>query len=771
MNAYIVRQMLPTVSAGCILVATAGVALAQTANSDIIVTAQKREQNLNDVGISITAASAEMLQQRGVVNVDQLARISPGFTVGTTYTGTQVFSLRGVNFNTAQISASPTVSTYVDEASLPYAVMTGAMMLDVERVEVLKGPQGTLFGQNATAGSVNVIAAKPTAELTAGFRSEVNNFGQVFAEGYVSGPLSDTLRARLAASTTQFGAWQRGYYLTSPDIKNGDQNKGAVRLLLDWRPTDALKIAVNLNANYDKSDVQMYQISSKAPLLPDNVVPGFNAYPLPNDARDADWNTNMKWGRDTRMYQGVVRMDYEFSDAATLTSLTNYADYKQNNAQDGDALAYDGLYYRPHGRIKAFSQEVRLSGVMMNKRLNYILGATYQKDKLLDANDLFLVGYSALPTGTFFQTPTHLTNRSFGVFGNIDFEVVNGLTVTGGLRYTKTRQTSEGCSTGNALGTLIGNLVAAGLRDAFGVPPAAPYQVGECITTNNFPTANGGTPTFAGGAIFLKQTEDNVSWRIGLNYKPTDDTLLYGLVSRGYKSGVFPVSPADLIASSKAPVKQEELTSYEIGAKLSLFDHKAQLNVAGFYYDYRNKQFLTYEPYPVTGGNQILKNIPKSKLKGIEGELSIFPVEGLSLRGAVTYIDSKVGDFPTFSGSYQFTNVGGSKFNFAPTWSGTVDTEYQFSVGADLNAYVGGGLLFNSKTYNDLGEDEVTAIPAYTIFDARVGLRSDNGWTFGLFVRNLTDKYYHTASFRSADIFAKIAGMPRTFGANASFRF
>lgn len=277
--------------AACRSLPLASAAFAQDDSGEIIVTAQKRAQSLNDVALSITAASAEQLQSKGVTSVDQLSRISPGFSVGTTFTGNQVFSLRGVNFNTAQISASPTVSTYVDEASLPYAVMTGAMMLDVERVEVLKGPQGTLFGQNATAGSVNVIAAKPTGDLQAGFRTEVNNFGKVFAEGFVSGPLTDTLRARIAASITQFGDWQRGYYLT--DAKNGDQNKGAVRLLLNWTPTEALTVSVNVNANYDKSDVQQYQIGSKAVVAPGQQFPGFDAYPLPNDARDADFSTNV----------------------------------------------------------------------------------------------------------------------------------------------------------------------------------------------------------------------------------------------------------------------------------------------------------------------------------------------------------------------------------------------------------------------------------------------------------------------------------------------
>jgi len=209
---------------------------------EIIVTAQKREEKLSDVPVSVVAATAETLQASGVVDATDLGAIVPGFTASTSVFGPPVFSLRGVNFNAFQASAPPTVSSYIDEASIPYPIMGQAMFLDVERVEVLKGPQGTLFGQNATGGSINVIAAKPTSSLEAGFRVDVNTWGETNAEAYVSGPLSDTLRARVAAQTTQFGGWQRGYFLN--DEKNGDQNKVAGRLLLDWTPTDRLSVVI-----------------------------------------------------------------------------------------------------------------------------------------------------------------------------------------------------------------------------------------------------------------------------------------------------------------------------------------------------------------------------------------------------------------------------------------------------------------------------------------------------------------------------------------------
>lgn len=765
------KRSLRVPSAMCAIMLGPTLALAQGRPEidEIIVTAQKREQNLNDVGITITAATAETLQAKGVTNIDQLAQVAPGFSVGQNYTGQQIFSLRGINFNTAQISASPTVSTYVDEAILPYSIMTGALLLDVERVEVLKGPQGTLFGQNATGGSINVIAAKPTEAFAGGVRTELNEFGQVFGESFVSGSLTDTLRARVAASTTQGGEWQRGYFLSDGD--KGNEDKTAVRLLLDWTPTEKLTVGVNLNAYWDKGDMQFYQIGTIAPLIPAAAFPGTATYELPNDARDAEYTPGRNWGKDDRMYQGVLRLDYEISDRLSVTSLTNYSDFDEQRFVDGDGLAYDVLWYNPNGWIKSFSQELRLNGNGYDGKLNYIVGGNYQKDKILDANDLYLPGYSGTPYGTDFKTPSRLTNEYAGIFANVDFEVVDGVTLTVGARYTDAKETAKGCSTGNFLGTAVGNAVTGALRGINGLPPIPAINEGECLTFIDVSPAPGVAPTFLPGSVDLEQKEDNVSWRTGLNYKPNDNTLFYGLISRGYKSGVFPVSPADLVASSKLPVEQEELTAYELGTKLELVGRTLFVNLAAFYYDYKDKQFLTYEPYPVTGYNQVLANIPKSKAKGFETEVTAYPLSGLSLHAGVTYVKTEVGNFDTYNAQVQPINVKGNRFSYAPEWSGTADADYRFPIADALRLYVGASMIFSSKAFSDLGEDPITEIPSYETYDARLGVESDRGWTAGLFVRNLTDEDYWTSAFRTADIFARIAGRPRTFGATASYRF
>jgi len=760
----------------------AGAAMAQDASpqqndngiAEIIVTAQKRAQKLNDVGITIVAATNEQLQSAGVTEVSQLTKVAPGFSVGNTYAGYQVFSLRGINFNATQFSAPPAVSTYVDEAILPYSAMTGGLLLDVDHVEVLKGPQGTLFGQNATGGSINIVAAKPTGTPKAGFDLEVNHFGQVIGSGFVSGPLSDTLRARLAASTTQFGAWQKGYYLNNR--KNGDQNKGAARLLLDWTPTDRLTVSVNLNANYDHGEQQQAQFGRFSPQQP-TYLPGLATYPVPTDNRDADISDGIDTHARNRLYQGVLRMDYEIADTLTLTSLTNYLDFDSNVGRDGDGTALGVINYRTRGKDKTFAQEVRLSGDAFESNLKYILGVNYQKDKIVDGLDNIFPGYSAIPPGTFFTVDNDIRARSLGFFGNLEYQFTPELSITGGARYTETKQSIDGCFTGNAQAAGLLGFISDLFRSGAGLPSGAgAFVPGGCLSINDAfpnvanPNGPGLIPDYLPVAADYTQKEHNVSWRGGVNYKATPDTLIYGLVSRGYKAGLFPNMIA-LFAAQINPVKQEQLTSYEIGAKLGLFDRAVQLNVSAFYYDYRDKQFFTYRPQPVVGSNAFLLNVPKSKVKGFDIDLTVAPVPGLTLRGAVTYVDTKVGSFQTFDFLGNALDATGTEFNYSSPWSGSFDGQYSFAIGESRSLYLGGGGSFASRTFSNLGETEASRIPGYVIFDARVGVESDNGWRVGLFARNLTNKYYFTAVFPSGDTDGRFSGMPRTFGATASFRW
>src|SRR4029453_14123084 len=235
---------------------------------EIVVTAQKREQSINDVGMSITAVSGESLQARGIDSAADLVQVVPGFSYSQTQFDMPVYTLRGVGYYESSLAANPAVSVYVDEVPLPYPAMVRGALLDLQRVEVLMGPQGTLFGQNATGGAINYIANKPTSTFAAGGTAEYRRFDTMSLEGYVSGPLTDTIGARLALSSVQSDGWQQG-------LQRGDElgstDEVVARLLVDFNPTDTLAIRFNANGWRDRSDSQAPQhrgISVAVPGVP-----------------------------------------------------------------------------------------------------------------------------------------------------------------------------------------------------------------------------------------------------------------------------------------------------------------------------------------------------------------------------------------------------------------------------------------------------------------------------------------------------------------------
>lgn len=786
------KTIVPTLLGAVSLTALAGPAFAQSAapqaaadqsyaDTEIIVTAQKREQRLSDVPVTVQASSALQLQSAGVTDVAQIGRVAPSFTVASSVYGFQVFSIRGVNFNTQQASAPPAVSVYTDEAPLPYSVMTGGLLLDVERVEVLKGPQGTLFGQNATAGSINVIAAKPTSVPQAGFRAELDHFGGIMAEGYVSGPLSNTLRARLAVSTSQFGAWQKGYYLY--DGKNGDQNKGAARLILEWTPTDRFRATVNLNGNYDKGEVIQPQLGQISVVNPAAASDTLLNYPGATRNRDVEIIPGLNTRADKYMYQGSLRAEYDIFDSATITSLTSYAKFDQKKSPlDYAAVAIPNAVANVTAKVETVSQELRLSGSFGDdKQVTYILGANYSHDKIHEGQITDFGGYTALPPGTQFGIDYRLTAESKAVFGNVDVKITPELTVSGGARYTWTKQTIDGCLFGNEVWNGIFGGASAALREAAGLGPnpAGAFAPGTCATINDNvpdtpnPNGPGLVPSLSAYNTVDTQKQNNFSWRGSVSYKITPDNMVYVTVSRGFKAGVFPVQPS-ILNSQAAPVSQEKLTSYEVGVKLAFLDRRLRLNASGFHYDYRDKQFYTYFPNAVIGGvSSVIINVPKSRVDGFDADISFSPTRQINLRAAVTYIDTEVQTLErqVFSGEGVPYDPTGKAFNYAPPWSVTFDADYRIPASDKLDVVLGIGGQWYAKAYSDLGEIEALANKAYYTLDLRAGVESSNHWRASLWVRNVTDQNYWSSVYRAGDMLSRYAGRPRTFGASVGFTF
>ncbi|MFW2829444.1 TonB-dependent receptor [Sphingomonas sp. ID0503] len=764
--------------------AAAGAAPAASSSpnvEEIVVTAQKREQKLNDVGLTVTAVSAQALQARNITTLADIAQVVPGLVFSTSASNTPVYTLRGVGFNDTTLGSYPDVSVYLDEAPLPFPVMTKLTAFDLERVEVLKGPQGTLFGNNATGGAINYIAAKPTKTFQAGAILGYGRFNTIDGEAYVSGPVTETLSARVSGKVTRADGWQRSF---TTGEKTGNTRNYAGRVQLRWEPTDRLRVALNANGWLEKGEppaVQLIAVRNQGP-----ANPVTNAPIAPNNPRDADFSSNINPYLDNRLWQGIGRIDYDFTDDLTVTSLTSYTDYEQKMAFDGDGTVQNNADFRFFGGgIKSFSQELRLANGGSGP-FRFIAGLNYSSDKSRDTSELDYRD-STINTGTapflggIFRSAFRANQnmKNYAAFGNVEYDVGN-LTFKGGVRYTESKRKANSCFFGVAaegsnapfapLYTFFANL----LRGQQGLPPIAltPDDTLGCLTINSTGLL-GGAPTYLPGEFLGKLNEDNLSWRAGVDFKPRPGMLLYANVAKGYKAGSFPSVAASTTQQSQ-PVTQESLMSYEAGLKASLIDRTLQANVAAFYYDYQDRQIRSKIADPNFGLLDALANVPKSTVKGFEIELTATPVRGLNAYANFTYIDAKVKEYvginPETGAVGQ--NFDGAKLPYTPNYQLSTGVSYDFPVSDSLNGFGGADLTFRSDTSAFIGASYLFEIRDYTLVDLRAGIRdSADRWSFQVWGKNVFNKYYWDNVAFFFDTVTRWPARPASYGATFSVKF
>ena len=710
---------------------------------EIVVTAQKRSQSISDVGMSINAASGEELLSKGVTDVSQLAKLVPGFNFNLTAYGTPVYTIRGVGFQDNSLGASPTVSVYVDEVPVAFSAQTLGAALDLERVEVLKGPQGTLFGGNSTGGAINYVAAKPTDSFAAGVDASYGRFNTVDLSGFIGGPITDTLKVRLAARLQRADAWQYSY--TRAD-KLGVVDQLIGRILVDWQPSDRLRVSLNVNGWRDKSDTPAAQVIRFAPSntsVP--APPGLATYPAaPRNSRAADWDANVSFEQNNRFYQGSGRIDFDLTDDLMLTSITSYQKYIRSQPMDTDGTSFANFRIFLGGKTSTIFQEVRLAGDYGSG--NWMLGVNYQKDKISDYNRFFIPA----AVTAFLGNPLNVseqTARTKAIFANAEYNIADSLTLLGGIRYTDADRDFRGC-TRDYDGTVAGS----------GFFPGA--QPGGCITLLN---------DFSLGEVEDELNQSNTSWRVGLNYKPTNNLLFYGNISKGWKSGSYPILSLAFEPQS-SPVTQESVVAYELGAKLD-FGKRLRVNGAAFYYDYRNKQIRGSAVFDIFGRLELLVNIPKSRVVGFEADATWEPFDGLTIAPAVTLVSSKIrGSYVNFDSLGVERDLGGQSFPFTPRWSGKTDVEYRWDVGQGLDAYVGGTVNFQSSSYGDIGHNPDFKIDGYALVDLRAGVQSEK-WSASIWGRNVFDKYYAVSTGNIGDFITRYTGRPATYGVRVSYRY
>lgn len=781
------RGVAQVVATSAFLSTVSVVSAADLRLEEVVVTAQKRSENINDVAMSVTALSSDYIDKLDLRSMDDLQKVVPGFHATISTYGTPIYTIRGVGFQDTSLAASPTVSVYVDEMPVPFSIMSGYANLDVGRTEILKGPQGILFGNNATGGAVNYIANKPTNEFGAEVELGYSRFETVDFDGHINIPVSDQLSLRLAGRMTKSEGWQKS---TTTGDELGDRDIAIARLSAAWDPSETVRVLGTVTYGQDKSDAQAPQFfravvqNAQTPL-----DPGFLNFPTAgSDNREADWSRCINnsptedpsgcvsLAADNEYVHSNLRVEVDLSSTVQLTSLSSYQKFDRFQPVESDGTTFRNYESVQMGEIETYYQELRVSGIE-ESGANWVVGANFQYD---DTVDTFLQSYSDSSSRQIFGLnlgPTRPLSdqkvETWAAFGNIEYPI-GDFTLHAGVRYTDQKRDFVGCGQDGGDGSWstisqgIQNLLITGnpfVNSAFPDTTAGPgidVGPGGCGTTNE-------PPDFAPGYVNDNLDEDNLSWRIGSKWQASNGTMFYGNVSKGYKAGSFPTA-ATARSVQLIPAVQESLLAYEVGVKSSLFSDRLQFNGAAFFYDYEDKQIRGSILDPVFGPLGALVNVPDSEVKGFEVFATALLTDGFTVRGGVSYSNSEIkGDFSNFSYLGQRQNFTGESFPHAPEWQASFDASYEHRFDSGLLGYVGALVSYQDETYAGFGELPELQVDSYTLLDMRAGIDAGN-WGIRVWGKNLTDEYYWRQVTREfGDALVRFAGNPRSYGVTVSY--
>lgn len=803
------RRALLALTASALALSAGEVAWAQaqpvTELDTVVVTAQRREETANSVPMPIQAVGGEVMERLHVTDTRDLSAFAPSFTVSQSYQGVPTYTLRGIGFNTINLSATSTVGTYVDEVAYAYPFMLTGPIFDLERVEVLKGPQGTLYGRNTTAGLVDFVTRKPSDVFEAGFTAELGNYETLNLEGFVNGPIADGLAGRLAFRIENSDeGWQVS---NTRGERQGKVDRWGVRGSLAIDPGERLSIDASVSAWKNKSDTVTAQGIGFTPataMSPFNA-PGLAAYLAanpPTQASDGDWAPASARGTDIGAGAGLagplredndflalkLRIAYELADNLRLVSLTSFNDLKRRALSDWSGAPYEILLQRTRGDIESIAEELRLEGE--TERANWLAGVYVARDDILDSNRTLLgqnanvglirtVGQPLLatPFNSFGYTPAQLSEsfrtyedigeietKTWSVFANADYRLTETLKLTLGARYTQDEQAYVGCSR-DVNGSMLPNVNVVNRAlffQAYGAV-VAPIGVGDC---NTFDPAS-----LSFGQVRSNLDEDNFAWRVALDWRPDENLLLYGSVSRGAKAGATPINAAN-ISTQNAPARQELLTAYEVGLKATLFERRMQANLSAFYYDYEDKQLSVYFADPIYTALARLQNVPEGEAFGLDGEVTFRVTPELTLIGSATLLHTEVIGYTGINAAGQPENFDGKPFLYSPEASAALTALYNRDLTGSLGLQAAVNMRWQHDAHADLEGDPRFVIADYGLLNASVGIHSlDDRWNLSVWGRNLTDEYYWTAVSSNANVVVRFPGQPRTWGASLTLRF
>jgi iron complex outermembrane receptor protein len=711
--------------------------------TEIVVTAQRRAENLQTVPIAVTAINGEALAKAGINATSQLNQVVP--SVQITRSGPQtLFFVRGVGNISGAVGEEGANAVYVDGVYLGDMSSMNTEFNNVERIEVLKGPQGTLFGRNSSGGLIHIITREPGD--TAAFEGSIGygNYDTVQGQVYAATPLSKNLAIDLALTgRNQDAGWGRNL-ATGKDYMLG-WSWGA-RSKLVWRPTPATKVVITGDVKKSSDS-----FTTGFPVFEGSVAPGGVTY-----AGDYNINSTTPGVAKIKAWGGSAMIEQDL-DWATLTSLTAARYIRVNSGLDTDGTPAPLAYADLQSSNRTFQQEVRLASNGAEP-LGWQFGLFYYHAgaRLLGQT---ITGTAVGGIGRGFVITSAMKTNSYAAFGEATWAISDSTYLTGGLRYTHETRGYEG------------------FQAPVNQPAGSPF-----IRAFTLP---------AGGGVLQDQAEfDKLTFRIALRQELGDDVNVYASYNRGFKAGLFVLNSPP---GSNPPVKPQTIDAYEVGVKSQLFDDVLRLNLSAFHYDIADYQVRAANP---AGGQtaQIL-NAAKVKVDGLEAEFEIAPTRGLRINGNAVYLDSRYADFPSYpyavpapsicvpgasppatptgpatGGNIQcFGPATGNRTALSPRFAFNVGANYTLDVGEDGQAIASLAYVWTGRTYFDT--DNRLNQPHYGVLNATLEYKPSPRWGIEIWGRNLTDSQYYVMGQASTTFDSGQLGAPRTYGVDLQFEF
>lgn len=672
----------------------------QADGGEIVVTAQKRVQNVQDVPLAVTVVSGQQLENSNVREFTELVKVSPSLAIRPSDSAQNAnVSIRGIGTFAFSIGVESAVAIQIDDVPVAFQARAFTDLADIERVEILRGPQSTLYGKNASAGLINIVTRAPTSYLTGKASVTATTDQEYRTDLSLSGPISDTLGFRVSGSYRSFDGNVKN--LTTGETVNGSDNI-TLRGKLAWKPSDALSVDVGLN--YFKVDADptftylalspLARLRGNATQTPAVIMPGIT--PGPDNLKVA---MNVQPYFKANGFSQSLRAALALPGGHSLVSISSHDGYESDDRIDSDRTASPIISNQADGRFDAdvYTQELRLLSPS-EQPFVYTLGLYY-------SNSEQRRGYVRGPVFSLANWNATAGSQQLAAFGQLDWEFIPRTTLTAGLRGQKEK---------------------------------IDYTFDD----------NRANTSFAGDS-----TDSVVTYRLGLRHELSDDLMLFGSYARGHKGQAYDLTTGfNQVRANLGPIRAEKSNALEAGLRAQLLDRRLTFNATAFKVDYEDLQTQSIED--INGVPTFrLTNVGKARTRGIEIDLFSRPTEALSLYGGATFLDAKFVDYATatcYPGQNAATGCTGTPGRQdlsgtrlpVPKYRANLGWDYSYPLGP-VKGLLGGSFLWQSKVPS---ADPSTPLHSYSILNLSAGIGGiEKRWTIRAFVNNVFDKGYYVA--------------------------